>query len=358
MSGRLLAGLLLLALRAGAQDMGEDVRFGRARAHGLSFRVAAARASGGGPRVLFDSGVSSAINGRWDTLLIDGEMPDPSVRFQALRPGASSGWVDLQATRSPDGRFWAKGTFQGGRGPVRLRAVDSGVKTDHEVDVFGVEVFDSAAGETPSPSGPARGPVDPTAQAPAFHARADWAAKPPKEPWSPDPMPWRVTLHHTDGRFTKDLDESRAEARFIQDFHMNGRGWNDIAYHFLVDPQGEILEGRPLETLGAHTLGNNPGNVGIVLLGTYHAPVNDMPTAAQLDAVARIGRFLVKRYGIDPATLKGHRDYKQTDCPGDLAYPRLAELRRAFAGRPPEVQPPAFDGGQATSSAAAPTATR
>ena len=114
-----------------------------------------------------------------------------------------------------------------------------------------------------------------------------------------------------------------------------------------MDPVGNVIEARPLETLGAHTLNNNEGNVGIVLLGLYHAPRNDKPTAAQLASVGELGRFLVKRFGIDPDSLKGHRNYKKTDCPGDLAYDRLAELRGAFAGSQ-----------RARKSAARPSATR
>jgi len=148
-----------------------------------------------------------------------------------------------------------------------------------------------------------------------------------------------VTLHHTDGKHTTTLADSEAEARFIQDFHIHGRGWNDIAYHFLVDAQGNILEGRPEGVLGSHTLANNEGNVGIVLLGTYHPPVNDVPTKAHLDAVAALGRYLVARYGIDPASLRGHRDYKKTECPGDGLYPRLDALRLAFSELP---APPSF----------------
>ncbi|MEQ1920134.1 MAG: peptidoglycan recognition family protein, partial [Elusimicrobiota bacterium] len=202
------------------------------------------------------------------------------------------------------------------------------------------------------------------------HGRAEWRALAPTNPLSPDPLPWRITLHHTDGRYTANLAESLDETRFIQDFHQNGRKWSDIAYHFIVDPRGNVIEGRPLETLGAHTLSNNEGNVGIVLLGTYHAPRNDQTTAAQLTAAGALGRFLVKRFGIDPASLKGHRDYKQTDCPGDLAYPKLAELRRAFAANPsppasvrkPRMSPafaaaPDWDG-QRNSKAAAPSNTR
>ncbi|WP_425484921.1 hypothetical protein [Amycolatopsis anabasis] len=33
--------------------------------------------------------------------------------------------------------------------------------------------------------------------------------------------------------------------------------------------------------------------------------------------------------GIKPAEIKGHRDYFDTDCPGDKLYAKLPELRRA-----------------------------
>lgn len=326
MRADLTLALLLLAapaLRAG--DLGSEVTFARRR--GAHFSVYA----GTGARVVFDSGESDPPAGGWDTLLIQGDLPEGPLRFMAARPGASTVWVELEVHRFPNGRFWAKGRFQKGAGPLRLRAAADSVGADHEVSVYSAEVFAEGPDARPAPALPSRGPQDPAAVPPAFHARAAWGAKPPTSPLSPDPMPWRVTLHHTDGRYTATLAESLEETRFIQDFHQNGRKWSDIAYHFVVDPAGNIIEGRPLETLGAHTLNNNEGNVGIVLLGTYHAPKNDATTPAQLDAVARLGRFLVRRFGLEPESLKGHRDYKQTDCPGDLAYPKLAELRKAFA---------------------------
>jgi hypothetical protein len=362
----LLTALLLAAPVARAGDLGSEITFGAQ--HGAQFQVL----SGLGRRVVYDSGSSDLPDGDWDTLLIQGMLPDPSVSFIAARSGGALIWVDLQVRRFPNGRFWAKGRFPKGAGALRLRAVDDGTKTDHEVTLYGAEVFVDAPAAAPAPAVPSRGPMDPGAVPPPVHGRKEWKALPPKEPYSPDPLPWRITLHHTDGRYTANLAESLDEARFIQDFHQNGRKWSDIAYHYLVDPLGNIIEGRPLGTLGAHTLNNNEGNVGIVLLGTYHAPKNDQTTPAQLAAVASLGRFLVKRFGIDPASLKGHRDYKQTDCPGDLAYPKLAELRRAFgtapaappAGKKRTVAPPSiavvpdWDGQRAKNSAASPNATR
>lgn len=350
----LILALLLAAPALRAGDLGSEVTFARQR--GVQFSVYA----GFGPGVVYDSGLSDLPDGEWDTLLIQGMMPDPSVRFMVARPGGATVWVELAVKRFPNGRFWAKGRFKKGAGPLHLRALDNGVRVDHEVTVYGAEVFaegpDAPGASVPPPT---RGPADPAATPPLVHARAQWRAQPPTHPLSPDPLPWRVTLHHTDGRYTTSLAESLDETRFIQDFHQNGRKWSDIAYHFVVDPLGNIIEARPLETLGAHTLNNNEGNVGIVLLGTYHAPKNHQPTPAQLSSVGVLGRFLVKRFGLEASSLKGHRDYKQTDCPGDLAYPKLPELRRAFEAlkSPGIAAQPAWDQ-RAKNSAASPSATR
>jgi hypothetical protein len=327
-----LALTAVLASGAAAGDLGRTAVF----TAGASLRFTAAAAGpASAPRVVYDSGLSAPIPDAWDTVLIQGELPDDAVVFQAARAGG--GWVTLETHRAPDGRFWAKGRLALASGAVRLRALDASGRP-LSVDVYGVQVFVSGSGEaavTPGPAVPPHGPQDPNAPRPLVHPRAEWAAVPPTQPYAPDPLRWRVTLHHSDGRYTRTLAESLAEARFIQDFHIHGRGWIDIGYHFLVDPEGNILEGRPEGVLGAHTLGNNEGNIGIVLLGNYQPPHADRPTAAQLAAVAALGRYLVARYGIDPSMLKGHRDYKSTDCPGDLAYAKLDALRKAFAGVPP-----------------------
>lgn len=325
-----LAGLLLAA-PAFAHDAGHSVTFGARET--ARFAV---DASSPGPLQVYESGVSDPVPIAWDTILVQGMLPDPAVYFQAARPAtaAPENWKTLEIHRFAGGRFWAKAVVPRGSGAVKLRAFDTGSRSAHDVEIYGVEVFASAPDVPAVPVPPARGPVDPTASRPLVRSRAQWGAVAPAQPYAPDPAPWRVTLHHSDGKYTATLAESEAEARFIQDFHIHGRGWNDIAYHFLVDRTGNILEGRPEGALGAHTLSNNEGNVGIVLLGTYHPPVNNRPTKAQLDAVAALGRYLVARYGIDPKELKGHRDYKLTDCPGDVAYVKLDALRLAFAGLP------------------------
>src|SRR6202011_1217413 len=124
-----------LALPALANDAGRTVTF--ARVSGTRFSV---QAKGQGARVVYDSGVSDPIPEDWDTVLIQGESPDPAIGFQAAREGGAF-WKNLEMHHFPGGRFWAKARLAPAAGPLRLRAIDSGARTDHDVTVYGVEAF-------------------------------------------------------------------------------------------------------------------------------------------------------------------------------------------------------------------------
>jgi len=70
--------------------------------------------------------------------------------------------------------------------------------------------------------------------------------------------------------------------------HIKNRGFTDIAYHILIEPDGQCLNGRPLNQVGSHVKHHNEGAIGICLVG------KDKFTQRQFDAL---------RYKIDSILL-------------------------------------------------------
>lgn len=145
----------------------------------------------------------------------------------------------------------------------------------------------------------------------------------------------RVTVHHTQGRRTTSEADTLAAVRDTQHYHQTGRAaqgkdtWDDIGYHFLIDGEGRVVEGRRADALGAHVGGANTGNIGIAMMGDYNVLE---PTAAQKDSLKRLITFLALKYKIDPRQpgfLEGHKHFNSTDCPGKNLAAFLPSLRQA-----------------------------
>lgn len=104
--------------------------------------------------------------------------------------------------------------------------------------------------------------------------------------------------------------------------------WTDIAYHFGIESYGRVLEGRPLDRLGAHA-GTTAGNrrIGVCFLGNDDPGVRDVTAEAEAAFVSLL-RTLDAHKG-QRVTLEGHRDHKSTACPGDELYGLLPALRAA-----------------------------
>lgn len=148
--------------------------------------------------------------------------------------------------------------------------------------------------------------------------------------------PVKILVHHTAGSNTDDtsLDSAIRIARGIQNFHMDARGWLDSGQHFTISRGGHILEGRrrSLEALrggdqqveGAHCTGQNLVSVGIENDGTY---IDVDPPTVLFDRLRQMCAYICDQYGIAPTEIFGHRDFKDTACPGDRLYGMLPRLR-------------------------------
>lgn len=140
--------------------------------------------------------------------------------------------------------------------------------------------------------------------------------------------PYRITVHHTQGHQTHGAADTAREVRNIQEFHQGPeRGWADIGYHFLIDGDGRVAEGRPSNVLGSHALNANDGNLGISLMGDFNV---QQVAPAQMDSLERLTAYLAIKYGIDVRRrgyLEGHFHFSPTSCPGTNLKARLGDLR-------------------------------
>ena len=136
----------------------------------------------------------------------------------------------------------------------------------------------------------------------------------------------RITIHHqgNPSPFTStDPMVVANELRNIQKDHIRRMGAGDIGYHFIIDPAGNIWEGRSLSNLGAHVRSGNDENLGIMLLGNFN--IQD-PTPEQLETLNVFLGQQMDTFGVAPNYVFGHRDLAATECPGDRLYAKLRTL--------------------------------
>jgi len=106
-----------------------------------------------------------------------------------------------------------------------------------------------------------------------------------------------------------DMDDVGAD--MIRDWHVQGNGWSDIGYHYVITRKGVIQEGRPIEKAGAHAKGHNADSIGICLVGGVDE--NDKPTA---NFSYQQYRALVSVLSLYPeCDVVGHNELSSKECP-------------------------------------------
>jgi hypothetical protein len=177
---------------------------------------------------------------------------------------------------------------------------------------------------------------------PAIHPRDEWASdRPPKGPLAEEDVRFLI-VHHSASHNGHTGSEAPAILRSFYDFHTSERGWNDIAYNFLIDSDGGIWEGREGSLEGpvaGDATGGNQGFTQLVcLIGDYSTA---QPSLAALTALVSLLAWLAERYDIatttgsevsfesrgsnrhsagsevSTPTITGHRTMSRTNCPGD-----------------------------------------
>lgn len=134
----------------------------------------------------------------------------------------------------------------------------------------------------------------------------------------------------------KSAQQKTAEVRR---WHVEDRGWSDIGYHYLIDRDGTVTEGRPLERTGAHAKGHNTGSVGISLFGGHGGNVSDQFEDNFTEDQDRALRELIRKLKAEHPIIKvmGHNEVANKACPTFVVRDWLNRARPVRSEQPPMV---------------------
>lgn len=108
------------------------------------------------------------------------------------------------------------------------------------------------------------------------------------------------------------------------------RGWSQIGYHYVVQLDGEINLGRPIEISGAHCKGHNKTSVGITYVGGVDADMNakDTRTNAQINSLEYLVGYLCASY--PGSEVFGHCNFSSKACPSFDAQEEYKSIQEKY----------------------------
>ena len=117
-----------------------------------------------------------------------------------------------------------------------------------------------------------------------------------------------IVLHHS--AVSRKDNQNQFDA--IRKGHIE-KGYGNIGYNWLIEPSGDLKEGRKQDKPGAHCYGRNHDSLGICIAGNFS---KEYPTILQEDSLFILLNTLTKQY--PNAKIMHHRDFCNTQCPGNL----------------------------------------
>jgi N-acetylmuramoyl-L-alanine amidase len=121
----------------------------------------------------------------------------------------------------------------------------------------------------------------------------------------------------------------------IRGWHVNERGWSDIGYHYVIELDGAIKKGRPINVQGAHTKGHNKDSIGICYVGGTEQDINipkDTRTDAQKESLTKL-LLELKTSDYCDAVIYGHRDFASKACPSFDAKKEYKYISDYYGGQ-------------------------
>ncbi len=145
-------------------------------------------------------------------------------------------------------------------------------------------------------------------------------------------------VHHTAVAVGGDARSGVERVRAIYQYHAQNRGWGDVGYHYLIDEDGQIYEGKSGGdyVVAGHAYCHNVNTIGIALLGNFEV---EKPSQDQMKALQWLLDDLADTYDVDlgdnadyhgvpySSPVVGHGDLLSTSCPGFYVAKTLSQVR-------------------------------
>lgn len=82
-----------------------------------------------------------------------------------------------------------------------------------------------------------------------------------------------------------------------------GKGWDDIGYHYVVDKEGVVHPGRSDSTVGAHCQNHNEDSLGICAIGLWDF------TDKQMNALVDLIHEKMGQYALNWDQVHSHNEF-------------------------------------------------
>lgn len=132
---------------------------------------------------------------------------------------------------------------------------------------------------------------------------------------------WLI-VHHTGGTDANPKQSTQGQSfAVVNSYHqtrwphfLSSLGFH-IGYHYFIDKDGLLTQGRADTDEGAHTIGKNSESLGICLAGNFDVGV-DTPTPAQIATLSKLLLEKADQYKISVTNIVPHRNFANKSCYG------------------------------------------
>jgi len=128
-----------------------------------------------------------------------------------------------------------------------------------------------------------------------------------------------LIIHHTGGTEKNPLaDTSHHTLEIIHEYHRS-LGWGKVGYHYVIEKDGKLRQGRLDTEQGSHCnqqengISMNFQSLGIAIAGNFDF---SFPTQAQEATLKKLLQEKLKQYNLSPSKILPHRHWASKTCYG------------------------------------------